>query len=70
MVADSYKGMSRVGQIKPASRLLTADHLGRKTPYPYVGGLFRTVDRGDDTPLRFRNRAVKNEFYWDSNRYP
>jgi len=28
------------------------------------------VDRGDDTPLRFRNRAVKNEFYWDSNRYP
>ena len=35
-----------------------------------VGGLFRMVDRGDDTPLRFRNRAVKNEFYWDSNRYP
>src|SRR5262249_8520406 len=27
--------------------------------------LFRMVDRGDDTPLRFRNRAVKNEFYWD-----
>ena len=70
MVGDSYKGMSRVGQIKPASRLLTADHLGRKTPYPYVGGLFRRIDRGDDTPLRFRNRAVKNEFYWDSNRYP
>src|SRR6476620_7828257 len=31
---------------------------------------FRLVDRGDDRPLRFRNRAVKNEFYWDSNRYP
>ena len=28
------------------------------------------VDRRDDTPLRFSNRAVKNEFYWDSNRYP
>jgi len=35
-----------------------------------VGGLFRMVRRPDDAALPYRLRAVKHEFFWDSNRYP
>jgi len=35
-----------------------------------VGGLFRMVSRPEGSTLPYRLRAVKHEFYWDSNRYP
>jgi len=35
-----------------------------------VGGLFRMVRRPEGSTLPYRLRAVKHEFFWDSNRYP
>ena len=35
-----------------------------------VGGLFRIVERPEGATLPYRLRAVKNEFFWDKNRYP
>jgi quinoprotein glucose dehydrogenase len=35
-----------------------------------VGGLFRLVDRGEEAEIRYRLRALKYEFFWDSKMYP
>ncbi len=35
-----------------------------------VGGLFRMVDRGEDSSLRYRLRSIKYEFFWDKDMYP
>jgi quinoprotein glucose dehydrogenase len=35
-----------------------------------VGGLFRIVERPEDSELAYALRSAKFEFFWDSNRYP
>lgn len=47
----------------PATRVLFINSMD-------VGGLFRMVRRPEGSAVPYRLRAVKHEFYWDSNRYP
>jgi quinoprotein glucose dehydrogenase len=35
-----------------------------------VGGLFRLIQRPEDSAIAYALRSAKYEFFWDSNRYP